>query len=168
MRIGLKTKSKKPRQTKIVVGWREWVGLTELNADWVKAKVDTGARTSALHVTNLEIFKRRGKDFASFNIHPIQHSILPSISCRAKIIDFRRVTTSGGVTNVRPVIKSIVTLGTLQRTIEITLVNRDVMGFRMLLGRQALRSQFVVDPGRSFVTMKMPARSAKSNKKDEL
>lgn len=138
------------RSSPLVVGWREWVGLPDLGIDWVKAKVDTGARSSSLHAYDLELVRRRGVEHVSFSVHPLQRSAAKEVRARAEVIDHRSVTSSSGQASVRPVILTTVALAGASWPIELTLANRDEMGFRMLLGRQAVRGRFMVDPGRSY------------------
>ncbi len=141
----------KPKKQKSIVGWREYVSIPELGIKQIKAKVDTGARTSALHVSNLKIVKRGQTKFAEFTVHPQQHSTNPEIHNRHKISSLRVVKSSNGMTTKRPVIKANIMLGLEKKEIEITLVNRDLMGFRLLLGRTALKPNFIVDPGKSYL-----------------
>lgn len=133
-----------------VVGWREWVGLGELLDAPIKAKVDTGARTSALHAFRLRLDRSAGIPVAHFEIHPQQRSKAGSVQVTREVVAFREVRSSNGRTEHRPVIRTAVTLGGLTWPIEVTLTARDTMGFRMLLGRSALKGRFLVDPGRSF------------------
>ncbi len=134
-----------------MIGWREWLALPELGIDRIKAKVDTGARSSALHAVDLEPLVRDGSPWIRFRVHPVQRSSRPEITSEAPLADERLVRSSSGRASLRPVIRTAVTLGTASWPIEITLVNRDVMGFRMLLGRSAVRRRFLVDSGRSFL-----------------
>jgi hypothetical protein len=138
----------------LIIGWREWVALPELGIDKIKAKVDTGARTSALHAFSLRPFKENGKDRISFDIHPLQHNTEKVTTCVADIIDLRWVTDSGGHREERFVIRTPVILGKYHGSIEITLTERDSMLFRMLLGRSAIRSNFIVNPAKSFMMKK--------------
>ncbi len=134
-----------------VVGWREWVEFPELGINFTKAKIDTGARTSSLHAFEPERFRRKGRDWIRFVVHPLQRSVKDSIVCEAEVIDERRVRSSSGHTEVRPVIRTKIVVARRIFRIELTLAARDDMGFRMLLGRAALRSRFTIDPGRSFI-----------------
>ena len=135
----------------VAVGWREWVTLPEMSELPVKAKIDTGARTSALHAFGLWIVDRDGTDWASFELHPVQRSSAGSVRVEAPVVSYRRVRSSNGQVENRPVVRTPVRLGGLEWPIEVTLASRDAMGFRMLLGRAAVRSRFLVDPGRSFL-----------------
>lgn len=137
------------------VGWREWVSLPELNIQRIKAKVDTGARTSALHAFSLEPFRENGKDRIAFELHPLQHNNEVVVRCVADIVDKRWVTDSGGHTEERFVIATPITIAGQTWSIEITLTERETMLFRMLLGRSALRKRFIVNPARSFVSTKV-------------
>ena len=139
-----------------MIGWREWVRLPDLGVEAIKVKVDTGARTSSLHAFNLKMFERDGKSYARFVVHPVQRSVKGSVSVEAEVIDHRAVRNPGGGDRVelRPVIVTPVEIGGERWPIEITLTRRDEMGFRMLLGRQAVRRRFVVHAGRSFINGK--------------
>ncbi|MES2217389.1 MAG: ATP-dependent zinc protease [Pseudomonadota bacterium] len=135
-----------------IIGWREWVTLPELGIEKIKAKVDTGARTSALHAFSLKPFKENGRDRIHFDIHPLQHNTDKIITCTADIIDLRWVSDSGGHREERYVINTPVIIGGTHWPIEITLTERDTMLFRMLLGRSAIRKRYFVNPARSFLT----------------
>lgn len=147
-------KKKKKRKLR-KIGWREWVSLPELNIATIKAKIDTGARTSALHAFSIKIFKdESGKDKVCFDIHPLQHDTTQVVTCVADLIDKRWVTDSGGHSEERYVIRTPVVVGKRKWSIEITLTERDTMLFRMLIGRSALRHRYMVNPARSFITTK--------------
>ncbi len=132
----------------LVLGWREWVALPELGIDRIKAKIDTGARTSALHT--FEITELDGGTRARFYVHPNQQDTETVISCEADIVDRRIVRDSGGHEEERLVIRSPLVLGGMTVDAEITLTARDNMGFRMLVGRTAIAGHCVVDPQRSY------------------
>jgi hypothetical protein len=142
----------------LVVGWREWLGLPDLGVELIKAKVDTGARTSALHAEDVRIVSHAGERRVHFTIHPRQRSKRLAIEAVATLLGERRVKSSSGSLEIRPVIVTRVNVGGVEWPIEITLTRRDVMGFRMLLGRQALRRHAVVDPGRSYLTRRLPRK----------
>lgn len=146
----LKKKKKYP-----IVGWREWVCLPDLGLARIKAKIDTGARTSALHAFSLQPFVENGKNRIRFDIHPLQHNTELVVTCVADIVDKRLVTDSGGHEEERYVIETPITIAGQTWPIEITLTERENMLFRMLLGRRALRKHFIVNPARSFVTTKV-------------
>lgn len=141
-----------------VVGWREWVALPELGIAAIKAKVDTGARSSSLHAYDMKRFRRRGVSLIRFKVHPIQRDFRTVVQSEARLVDLRKVRSSSGVQTLRPVIVTPLQLGEEIREIEITLVRRDEMGFRMLLGRQSIRGHWLVDPGRSFVASSPPPK----------
>ena len=138
-------------QDRAVIGWREIIALPKLQIDRVKAKIDTGARSSALHAFDIEELTIGGKSFVRFQVHPLQKDNQTTIATQAELLEYREVKNSGGKAELRPVIVTEVELGQQQWQIELTLTNRDVMGFRMLLGRQAVRNKFLVDPGKSFL-----------------
>lgn len=139
-----------------VIGWREWIELPDLGVEAVKAKVDTGARSSTLHAFDVERFERDDRPWVRFCVHPIQRSTTTTVAAEAPLHDERWVRDSGGREQRRPVILTAARLLARAWPIELTLTNRDAMGFRMLLGRQAVRRRFVVDPGRSFVAGRAP------------
>lgn len=134
-----------------VIGWREWVVLPELGAAPMKAKIDTGARTSSLHAFDIESFDRDGNVWVRFVIHPVQHRKSPEMTAEARLVDHRSVRSSNGSAEMRPVISTTLAICDRVHPIELTLTNRDAMGFRLLLGRSALRRRYVIDPGRSFL-----------------
>jgi hypothetical protein len=146
--------------TRFDIGWREWLGLPELGIAAIKAKIDTGARTSALHAWRIEPFEHGGAPWIRFHLHPLQRTRGLSIARCAPVHDRRLVTDSGGHRERRYVIETALVLGTSERRVELTLTDRDTMLFRMLLGRQAMRGLRVL-PERSYLTARpLSARAA--------
>lgn len=140
------------------VGWREWLGLPDLGLPAIKAKVDTGARTSALHAFYTKAYDQNGIDMVEFGIHPIQKNNQLEVICHAPIIDRREISDSGGHKEMRYVIETNLVIGDHQWPIELTLTNRDTMRFRMLLGRRAMEHKVVVEPGSSYLNGKLIPR----------
>lgn len=134
-----------------LIGWREWVSLPTLGIERIKAKIDTGAKTSALHAFKVEIYEENGLQKVCFSIHPRQRSTRRVVVCHADLYDIRKITDSGGHQEERCVILSDIILGDKQFPIEITLTSRDDMRFRMLLGRSALKNNLLVDPSLSYL-----------------
>jgi hypothetical protein len=141
------------------VGWREWLALPELGVPAIKAKVDTGARSSCLHVVEMETFQQDGAEWVSFRVQPLRRRPKLVFTCRAPIIDRRLVTDSGGHSQSRVFIETEVSLGGHRWRCELNLTRRDNMLFPMLLGRTALAGIAVVEPGVSFRQGKALARS---------
>lgn len=152
-----KRRRRRLRKFKHIVGWREWAGLPALRVARIKAKVDTGARTAALHAWRIERFDRDGEAWVRFEVHPVQRDNRTRISCEARLAGVKAVRNSGGNLENRFVIVTDVTLGTQTWPIELTLTNRDQMGFRLLLGRASVRGRFVVDPSTSYRIGKLEA-----------
>jgi hypothetical protein len=144
-----------------VIGWREWIGLPEFGIKAIKAKVDTGARSSSLHAFDLEEFEQDGK-WVRFKLHPVQRKNERIVVAEAKVLEYRSVRSSSGKAARRPVIVTNIELLGLTWPVELTLANRDEMGFRMLLGREAFRRRFLVDAGKSYYGGK-PKRKKKRN-----
>lgn len=143
-------KSSIDRSDLSVIGWREWIGLPELHLGKIKAKVDTGARSSALHAFDLVEFRRDNQLWVQFKVHPIQRDSSKTVETESPVLEYRSIRSSSGRVSQRPVIVTSVELLGQLWPIELTLANRDQMGFRMLLGREAIRNRFLVDSGASF------------------
>ena len=145
----------------LIMGWREWVCLPELGLPPIKAKVDTGARTSCLHAFEVRPFKENGLQRVEFKIHPKQRNTQQQATCRADVLDKRVVTDSGGHKEDRWVILTTLNIGGHQWPIDVTLSSRDDMRFRMLLGRNAIKRLALVDSARSYLVGKRPEKEAK-------
>ena len=144
-----------------ILGWREWISLPELGIDQIKAKIDTGARTSALHAFDVQLIEVSGEKVVKFNIHPMQRDMDTVIECQAPLLDEREVRDSGGHSELRYVIETQIAIGTSIHTAEVTLTNRDSMGFRMLIGRTTMNGHYLVDPGQSYLMGKRKKRKTK-------
>lgn len=144
--------------SKIVIGKEEWCALPELDLPAIKVRVDSGAKTSSLHAFNIQPFEENGKKYVHFDIHPIQDNRKIIQSCRALVVDRRHVKSSTGEKEKRHVIKTPVRLGGETWEIEITLTNRDSMGYRMLLGREAMHKRVLIDPDASYCLGKKSER----------
>lgn len=145
---------KKKLVKKQIIGWREWVGFPQLSIEKIKAKIDTGARSSALHAYNIQTYKTRtGKIKVKFTVHPMQKNNKIAIDCHADLVDQRVVKSSSGQIELRTTVLTMLKMGEAEWPIEITLTNRDTMGFRLLIGRTAIKKQFLVDPQKSFLVV---------------
>lgn len=145
-----KKKSGAAKRARAVIGWREWAGLPDLGIGRIKAKIDTGAKISALHAVRVRAFERGGAVYVAFVLHPMQRARRPEIECLARVVDRRRIRSSNGETESRYIILTALQLGGDAFPIELSLANRDEMGFRLLLGRDALKNRYVIDPAKSF------------------
>ena len=149
---------------RLLVGWREWIALPNLGIAAIKAKIDTGARSSSLHAFNMETFDRAGATWVRFDVHPLQRNTTATVQAEARVLEFRHIRSSSGHQTLRPVIRADLALDGRRWAVELTLAARDEMGFRMLLGREALRRRFVVDPSRSYLVGKPPKRQTSTKK----
>jgi ribosomal protein S6--L-glutamate ligase len=138
-------------QNKIILGSEEWCSFPELGIPAIKARVDSGAKTSALHAINIAPFINEGENWVKFDINPIQNNLKTVIHCEAKLIDKRIVKSSSGFREQRYVIQTNINIGNDTWEIEMTLTNRDSMGFRMLLGREAMSGRILVDPEQKYL-----------------
>lgn len=144
------------KKSKNLIGWEEWCSLSDLGIPAIKAKIDTGAKTSALYAFNIEPFLKDGQKHVNFQIHPIQRNKKIVIKCSAPLVDYRYITSSSGQKEKRYVIQTIIELNLKKCPIELTLAKRDTLAFRMLLGREALRTcQLIVDPSKSCLLGKL-------------
>lgn len=139
------------REKLIMLGWREWVSLPGIGVPAIKAKIDTGARTSSLHATGIEEFSKGGKRHVRFEIEPLQNNETTIVSCGAQIHDRRSIADSSGREETRYIIKTPITLGENEWEIEISLTERSNMKFRMLLGRTALKQNMIIAPANSYM-----------------
>lgn len=137
-------------QDKTLIGSEEWCSFPQLGIPAIKARVDSGAKTSALHAINIKIFEKNGGEWLKFDINPIQNNSKSTIHCEAQLVDQRIIKSSNGTREKRYVIRTDVELGNHLWQVEVTLTNRDSMGFRMLLGREAMVGRFIVDPEKKF------------------
>lgn len=145
-------------------GWREWVSLPDVGVDWVKAKIDTGARTSSLHAFDIVEFEREGEEWVRFRVKPWQESNEDATIVECPVHDRRHVRSSSGHSEERIVVLLAVRLIDHTIVAEVTLTNRDEMGFRMLIGREALRQGYLVDPARSFLGGRAPREVRRRNR----
>lgn len=147
---------KKPRKPKVQIGWEEWCALPELGLPAIKVKVDTGAKTSALHAYDIKSFEKDDGEYVRFKIHPLQGDNKRYVECEAKLVDRRSVTSSNGEREKRYVIETPMVFGDKSFKAQVTLTSRHKMIFRMLLGRQAMvKAKFAVDPAKSFMLGKV-------------
>jgi len=145
-------------------GWREWVGLPDLGVEHIKAKLDTGARTSALHAFDLHEFERDGVAWVRFSVHPWQESSEDAHTVELPVHDRRTVRSSTGHVQQRYVVRMRLRLLDQTFPVDVTLARRDAMGFRLLIGREALRRRFVVDSGGSYVGGRPPKQVRRRNR----
>jgi ribosomal protein S6--L-glutamate ligase len=138
-------------QNKIILGSEEWCSFPELGIPTIKARVDSGAKTSALHAINIAPFKKESQNWVRFDINPIQNNVKTIIHCEAPLVDKRVVKSSSGFREERYVIQTKLEIGNTNWNIEMTLTNRDSMGFRMLLGREAMSGRVLVDPEQQYL-----------------
>jgi len=132
------------------LGWREWCSLKELGIERIKAKIDTGAKTSTLHAVHIQKVVKDGRELASFEVHPHQRSGCDPVQCEAPIIGEKEVTASNGWREKRIVIATLLTIGQFEKRVELTLADRRAMGFRLLIGRDAIKGAACVNPNASF------------------
>ncbi len=149
--------TKNPKTAKrTLIGWKEWCALPDLGLPAVKAKIDTGAETSALHAYDIETFIHHNIPYVRFKSHPLQRDGGPELACEAPLVEKRIVVSSNGEREMRPVILTRIGIGEIFIHAELTLTSRHKMNFRMLLGRKALKqAKVIVAPGKSFLLGKI-------------
>jgi hypothetical protein len=137
------------------IGWRERLALPDLGVRRIKAKVDTGARSSSLHAVDIEVYRVHGRSRVRFTLESDPREDRKPVRCDEPLHEMRWIRSSNGTRELRPVIRTRVALAEERYPIDITLTSRELMGFPMLLGREAVRRRFVIDPGRSFLARKL-------------
>ncbi len=155
---------REPAHLSTIAGWREWVSIPEAGVPWIKAKLDTGARSSSLHAFDIEVLGEGTDERVRFWVRPWQASSDDAVQVERPIHDRRTVRSSSGHTEQRIVVMLDIVVHGRAVPAEVTLTNRDAMGFRMLIGRQALRQGFVVDSSRSFLGGRAPREVRRTNR----
>jgi len=151
----------KKKSSKIQIGWQEWCALPKLHIPAIKTKIDTGAKTSALHAWDIDTFHRHGELYVHFMVHPIQRNSRIHCFCTSHVVDKRSIMNTAGHKENRYIITTPITLGSTTWEIEIGLTNRDPLAFRMLLGRDALKGHTLIDPAKTLCQGKMSSRILK-------
>ncbi len=146
-----KTRTARKKAAPLEIGWREWAQFPALCDRRIQAKIDTGAKTSAIHAWRIKEVKVDGRDYVQFYLHPVQGKRRPAIFCSVPIHDRRYIKSSNGAGQRRIIILTVLKLGAREAEVELSLTNRDDMGFRLLVGRDALKKNVIVHPSRSFL-----------------
>jgi hypothetical protein len=139
------------RKEPVSIGWRERVSLPDLEVEGIKVKIDSGAQTSSIHAFRPRFSQRDDGEWVSFEIHPRRRSRKDAVRVSAKVLTHRWIRSSNGKRELRPVIMTTMSLGGAVFKAEMTLANRHLMAYRMILGRSAMRGRFMVDPGKSYI-----------------
>ena len=147
-------------KNRLLIGRDEWCQLPDLHIPAIKAKIDTGAKTSALHAFNIRRVKKNQKKYVRFDIHPLQSDDKTLVSCIAPLIDERHIMSSSGHIEHRYVIRTTLVICEQQWEMEVTLSNRDPLRYRLLLGREALNSRVLIDPSLSCHQKKIKYKKA--------
>ena len=145
----------------LIVGWKEWVSLSSLDMLAIKAKIDTGAATSSLHAYNIKYIEKDGLTYVKYEVHPIQKNRRIIKHCFSLLLAKRKVKSSSGRQQIRPVVLTTIKIGNFAWSIELNLTNRDSMGMRMLIGREALHGRALVNPSHKFLHGKLSHKKAK-------
>ena len=148
MNNSIKIKSKLNQKDLIPIGWREWIVFPEYSGFAIKAKIDTGARTSALHATHIKEFKKDNQKWVKFRIHQLKETL----DIELPVLGYKEITNSFGSKEIRPVIKIKIKLGKKLWKTDMTLTRRNKLAHPMLIGRKTLKKQHKVYPHRSFLT----------------
>jgi hypothetical protein len=154
----------RPSHSNTLAGWREWVQLPEIGVPWIKAKLDTGAQTSSIHAYDIEEFARDGQEWVRFRVRPWQKSVEDQVEVELPVHDRRVVRSSNGQSEERVVVKMPIELVGRRVSVLVTLTNRDHMGFRMLVGREALKHGFDVTSSRSYLGERAPKHARRKNR----
>lgn len=155
---------REPDHSSTIAGWREWASLPAIDVGWIKVKLDTGARSSSLHAFDLEEFERDGEPWVRYGVRPWQNSDEDGVVVESRVHDRRIVRSSSGHSEERIVVLLDIVLLGREMQAEVTLSNRDEMGFRMLIGREALRNGFLVAAGESFLGGRAPRGIRRQNR----
>lgn len=148
------------KENKTIVGSQEWCAFPELNVPAIKARVDSGAKTSSIHAFNIEKFTKNGIQWVSFEVHPLQNNDETLIRCTSEVVDERAVKSSSGYSETRYVISTPIELNDELWNVELTLADRDSMGYRMLLGREAMNGRLLIDPAKKCALGKLTRKKA--------
>jgi len=155
---------REPDHSSTIAGWREWASLPEIDVAWIKVKLDTGARSSSLHAFDVEEFERDGEPWVRYGVRPWQNSDDDGVVVESRVHDRRIIRSSSGHSEERIVVLLDIVLLGREMQAEVTLSNRDEMGFRMLIGREALRNGFLVAAGESFLGGRAPRGVRRQNR----
>lgn len=150
----------------IIIGWQEWVSLPDLGVPVICAKTDTGAKTSSIHAYHIQIYNKQGIEWVRFELHPLQRNKRIKLQCSAPVHDVRKVKSSNGEVEERPVILTPLSIGGKEWVIELNLTNRDYMGCRMLIGREAMGNKVMINPSNMFLHGKISKKDAKKEYED--
>jgi hypothetical protein len=147
-----------------LAGWREWIQIPDVGVHWIKAKLDTGAQTSSIHAYDITEFQRDGADWVRFRVRPWQKSVDDQVEIELPVHDRRVIRSSNGLSEQRIVVKMHLVMVGHKVTALVTLTNRDQMGFRMLIGREALKRGFDVTSSRSYLGERAPKHTRRRNR----